>query len=69
MDNQRRRKRALNGQPISLNVELLVVTDLSIYNEHVRYAGTTNQNLVFLHMKIYYAHLIHGVGFCNLEKF
>lgn len=56
-----RQKRALNGKPVILNVELLVVTDSSVFNDHVRFAGTTNTNQVFSHMRIYFAHLIHGV--------
>ena len=36
-------------------MELLIVTDESIYKDHERYANTKNQNLVFLHMRIYFA--------------
>jgi hypothetical protein len=50
-------------KPIVLNVELLLVTDLSIYEDHKRYSGSTDPNTVFLHMKIYYSHLFNGVFF------
>ena len=46
-------------QPIDLYVELLVVTDSSIFNDHQRYANTTNKDLVFLHMRIYFAHYFY----------
>ncbi|CAF0730548.1 unnamed protein product [Brachionus calyciflorus] len=56
------KKRALNGQPITLNVELLVVTDSTVFNTHQKFAGTSNTEIVFLHMRHYYAHLMHGVN-------
>lgn len=62
-DPWKRNKRAMqNGQPFQLSVELLIVTDPSIYLDHQRFANTTNQNLVFIEMKAYYAHLVNGVS-------
>lgn len=48
--------------PFELYLDLLVVTDLSIFEDHKKYAGTTDTNKVFLYMKAYYAHLINGVS-------
>lgn len=52
----------LDGQPINLFVELLVVTDLTVYEYHRRYIGTEDQGVIFSQMRIYYAHLINGVN-------
>jgi hypothetical protein len=54
--------RAVNGQPINLYVEALVVTDTSIYDDHSRFLNTTDQILIFTHMRMYFAHLIKGVN-------
>lgn len=57
-----RSKRAqANGQPFDLYVEVLVVTDYSIYQDNIEYAQTSDVNLVFLYMKTYFAHYINGV--------
>lgn len=58
----RRGKRAVNGQPIVLNIELLVVTDSDVYKNFQTLAGTTDQQTVFQLMRHYYAHLINGVN-------
>lgn len=47
--------------PFELYCELLIVTDLSVYEDHKIFAQSTDQNLVFLHMKAYYAHYANGV--------
>ncbi|RNA12759.1 A disintegrin and metallo ase with thrombospondin motifs 3-like [Brachionus plicatilis] len=52
----------LDGQPINLYVELLVVTDSSVYDYHRRFIGTDDQSLIFSQMRIYYAHLINGIN-------
>lgn len=54
-------KKAVNGQPIVLNVELLIVTDLTVYLNFQRITGSTNSANVFSVMRHYYAHLINGV--------
>ena len=54
--------RSIYGQPVSLFVETLVVTDESIYNKHRILSGSTNQNVIFEHMRIYYAHSFNGVS-------
>ncbi|CAF0730538.1 unnamed protein product [Brachionus calyciflorus] len=58
----RKQKRAVNGQPITLNIELLVVTDLNVYTNFQRLVGSTNSQIVFSVMRHYYAHLINGVN-------
>ena len=52
-----------NGQPISLYIELLVVTDSTVFDYHKNFIGSNDQNLIFSQMRIYYAHLINGVSF------
>ena len=48
-------------QPVKLDVDTLLVTDLTVYNDHRRFSGSNDQNVVFLHMKIYFLHLMNGV--------
>ena len=55
-------KKSNNSQPIPLYVEVLLVADLSVFNDHKQFAGTNDTNQVFMHMKIYYAHLMNGVN-------
>lgn len=54
--------KSLNGQPIQLNAEVLVVTDSTVYHSHQAFAGTTNHDATFEHMRLYYAHVINGVN-------
>ena len=54
--------RSVAGQPLSLYVETLSVTDESIYNKHKILSGSSNQNVIFEHMRIYYAHSFNGVN-------
>ena len=58
--------RSVNGDPVQLYVETLIVTDLTIYNDHKRFSGSNDQNIVFQHMKIYFSHLLNGV-ICSLH--
>jgi hypothetical protein len=62
------KKSANSTQPISLYVEMLLVADVSIVNDHKQFAGSNDLNQVFMHMKIYYAHLINGVRFFKLPS-
>ena len=57
-----RYRRAVNGQPITLYVELLLVTDYSIYVKMQTFSGLTAQNDTFSFMHIYYTHLINAVN-------
>jgi hypothetical protein len=54
-------KRSNNGVPFELYCETLVVTDKTVFDTHKRLAQIDNVDLVFLHMKAYYAHLMNGV--------
>jgi hypothetical protein len=54
------KKRAVKN-PANAYVELLVVTDYSIYLAHQQYANSSNATFVLLQMKIYFAHLIYAV--------
>ena len=48
--------------PFNLYVETLVVTDKTVFDDHVRLAQTNDTALVFLHMKAYFAHYMNGVN-------
>ncbi|CAF0922549.1 unnamed protein product, partial [Brachionus calyciflorus] len=51
-----------NGEPLYLFVELLVVTDSTVFQYHKNFMGSSDQNLIFSQMRIYYAHLINGIN-------
>ena len=55
-------KRSLNGQPFNLFIELLVVTDLTVFQDQSTFAQSTDTNIVFTYMKAYFAHYINGVS-------
>ena len=38
---------------------MLVVTDQSVYNAQQKFENSNNQELVFLHMRIYFAQLLY----------
>ena len=54
--------RSLYDQPLNFYVETLIVTDESIYNKHKVLSGSTNQNVILEHIRIYYAHAFNGVN-------
>ncbi len=56
-----RHSRSLLGQPLQLYVESLIVTDETIYNEFKKILNSTDQDLIFEAMKIYYSFLVYGV--------
>jgi hypothetical protein len=51
-----------NNKRIDLYVEVLFVTERSVYFDHQIFANTTNKDLVFLHIRMYLAHLFHAVN-------
>ena len=57
-----RAKRSSNGNPTWLFVELLLVTDRTIFLDHQSFLQTNDTDLVFLNMKIYYSHFFNGVS-------
>ena len=46
----------------NLYLEVLLVTDKTIYQNHQVYANTIVKNLVFLHMRSYFSHYMNGVN-------
>ncbi len=52
----------MNGNPVQANVEYLVVTDASIYNDHSNFINSTDPNLIFQHIRIYFAYLVNGIN-------
>jgi hypothetical protein len=53
--------RSLLGQPLQLYVESLIVTDETIYQRFQEILNSTDQDLIFETMKIYYSFLVYGV--------
>ncbi len=54
-------KRAVNGAPTNLYVEFLIVTDVTIYQDHAKFTGSTNKDTIFNSMKIYFSFLMNAV--------
>jgi hypothetical protein len=52
----------VGGKAIPLYVEVLVVADYSAYLDHQTFAASTDPTTVLQQMRVYYAHLISGVG-------
>ncbi len=66
--NRRLSKRKKGGgkprasNPVQAFVEYLVVTDVSVFNDQARFINSTNQTLVFEHMRLYYAYVVNGIS-------
>jgi hypothetical protein len=60
-----RKKRSINGGPVSAYVEYLAVIDSTIYNDLTMFLGILNQlatqNTILQNIRIYYAYIINGV--------
>jgi hypothetical protein len=59
----------LDHKPVQLFIEYMIVTDTSLFNDHIRYSQTNNTNLVFLFMKAYFAHYVNGVNQIFVNSF
>ena len=55
------RSKALNGQPNSLYVKTLVVTELSWINKMRNYTQISDNDTLFEYMRIYLTHHMNGV--------
>ncbi|CAF0955496.1 unnamed protein product [Brachionus calyciflorus] len=55
------RPRAVNNQPVVFTVEILAVVDPSVYNLFKTFLNTTNDDLIFENIRVYYAHVMNGV--------
>lgn len=62
----KRKKRAASN---SAFVEVLIVTDSTVFNDHSRFVNSTDIDIVFQHMRIYFAYLINGVNQRYLNSF
>ena len=56
-----RRKRSVNGQPISTVVEYLVVADDSFFSNEQMYLSTNDVNKTIQFMKVHFAYVVAGV--------
>ena len=61
-DNRRNGVRSNNGVPFELYLELLIVADTTIYEDHKVYAQSTDENLVLIHMRAYFIHYVNGIN-------
>jgi len=52
----------VSNKPVDLVVEVLIVTDPSVYEVHKRFCKTNDKSKIFQHMRIYYSHIINGVN-------
>lgn len=50
-----------SSKPIELYIELLIVTDRSVFQDHKRFAHTDDDNVAFIHMRTYFSHFANGV--------
>lgn len=58
---KKKTKKRILDKPVELYVELLLVTDRTIFEDHKRYVQTDDNDLTFLHMRTYFTHYINGV--------
>lgn len=56
-------------KPVELFIEYMIVTDTSLFNDHIRYSQTNNTNLLFLFMKAYFAHYVNGINQIFVNSF
>ena len=56
-----KQKRSNNGAPFDLYIELLIVTDYTIFQDQTRFSNLTNTNYILLYMRTYFAHYVNGV--------
>ena len=61
---QHRQESRVNS-PLSLDIETLVVADLSIFNDHKRFIDSDDESVIFGSMQVYLAHLFNGVCFAD----
>jgi hypothetical protein len=52
----------ISTTPVNLVVEVLIVTDPSVYEVHKKFCKTSDKSKIFQHMRIYYSHIINGVN-------
>jgi hypothetical protein len=57
--NRFRNKRAYDGMPVKAWVEVLALTDYSVYLAHQTFANSTNTTLVVLEMQIHIMHILY----------
>ena len=47
---------------VAAYIETVIVTDVSVYNGFASYLNTTDQNIIFRNMLIYFAFILNGVN-------
>ena len=51
----------MGTQRVQACVELLIVADYTIYQDHARLTHSDDHDVIFQSMRIYFAHLVNGV--------
>lgn len=57
-----RKKRSVNGQPVNLYVDYLLVLDYSVYNKYQKIFNTYSSNIVMQFLRIQYSHIMNAVN-------
>ena len=63
-----RKRRSLNGDPLNLYIEYLVVVDSSTYAKYQRLYGQLSDELVMQYLKIHFSQLTNAVFFFSLGQ-
>lgn len=50
------------NKPIELYVELLMVADHSVFEDHKRFLESNDDELIFANIKSYFAHIVGAVS-------
>ena len=56
-----RKRRSLNGQPVSLYVEYLAVVEPGVFTKYQNLYGFTDNQLVFQYLKIHVQQIVNSV--------
>ncbi len=51
-----------NGKPTHLFIELLVVADKTIFDDHKRFIQSEDLESIVTHMKVYYTHFVNAIN-------
>ena len=64
-----RKKRAVNGGPLQLYVEYLMVSDAVIFNRYMNLLQTSNSTIVIQYLQIFFTQLINAVNLRYINSF
>ena len=61
-DRKLLKKRAVNGQPVQVYIEYLIVSDSTIYDQVSGLLNTTNKTIVLQYMQIFFAQVTNAIN-------